>query len=114
MDRITRERRTITTMIEIYCKEHRHDANPLCPDCRALHDYAMQRVDKCPFKDDKPTCAKCPVHCYKPAMREQVRQVMRFSGPHMAYRHPLLTILHFRDEWVRARREKAALKSRRA
>ncbi|MBI5878247.1 MAG: nitrous oxide-stimulated promoter family protein [Chloroflexi bacterium] len=114
MDRITRERRTIKYMIEIYCKEHGHAGNSLCSECQSLYDYAMQRVDKCPFKDDKPTCAKCPVHCYKPAMREQVRQVMRFSGPRMALRHPLLTVLHFRDEYVRARREKAALKRERA
>jgi len=115
MDRITRERQTIGNMIEIYCQKHGHDnATPRCPQCQSLYDYAMLRVDKCPFKDDKPTCAKCPVHCYKPAMRERVRGVMRFAGPHMAYRHPLQTLLHFRDEWVRARREQATKKRARA
>jgi hypothetical protein len=37
------------------------------------------------------------VHCYKPAMREQIRVVMRYSGPRMAQRHPLLAAAHLLD-----------------
>lgn len=57
----------------------------------------MQRVDKCTFQDAKPTCAKCPVHCYNPTMREQVREVMRYAGPRMVLHHPILSILHTLD-----------------
>ena len=62
----------------------------------------MQRLDHCRFKEDKYTCAKCPVHCYKPAMREKVRQVMRYSGPWMLVLHPVLTLLHYTDELIKA------------
>ncbi len=40
----------------------------------------------------KTFCANCKVHCYKPQMREQIRQVMRFSGPRMLLYHPVLAI----------------------
>ncbi len=59
--------------------------------------YALTRLDKCPLKSDKPTCAKCPVHCYKPEMRNRIKDVMRFSGPRMLSRHPVLAVLHLLD-----------------
>jgi hypothetical protein len=112
-ERLSRERHTIRVMSEIYCKGRHGTARELCAECRELFDYAMQRIDKCPFQDDKPTCAKCPIHCYKPAMRERVRRMMRYSGPRMLIYHPALALLHYRDEWVRARQDRAATKRRR-
>jgi hypothetical protein len=70
-------------MIELYCRRHHQAKGSLCDECRELLAYAMQRIEKCPFQADKPTCAKCPIHCYRPAMREKVRQVMRYAGPRM-------------------------------
>lgn len=97
-DRLERERHTIQVMIEMYCRRHHHPAATLCTECQQLFDYAMQRIDRCPFQDNKPTCAKCPIHCYKPAMREQIRQVMRYAGPRMMLYHPKLAITHYLDE----------------
>jgi hypothetical protein len=96
--RIRREKKTISIMIEMYCRDH-HDTvrQDLCGECGALHAYAMQRIDKCPFCLAKPTCANCPIHCYKPDRREDVRQVMRYSGPRMLKRHPVLAVLHTID-----------------
>lgn len=99
--RLERERHTIEVMIEIYCRGHHHSTGALCAECQQLFAYATQRIDKCPYQGDKPTCAKCPIHCYKPAMREQVRQVMRYAGPRMMLYHPLLAILHYKDEITR-------------
>ena len=45
----------------------------------------------------KPTCSKCPVHCYKPEMRDRIREVMRYAGPRMYKRHPILTFFHVLD-----------------
>lgn len=95
--RIRRERATITAMIRIYCRKNHASAQNLCEDCQALLDYALCRLDRCVFGEEKPTCAHCPIHCYKPAMREQVRSVMRFSGPWMMLYHPILTIFHYWD-----------------
>ncbi len=96
--RLAREARTIEAMIGLYCRDQHAGARArLCPDCQELLDYARQRLDRCPFGEGKTTCANCRVHCYKPAMRERVRVVMRFAGPRMLLRHPVLALLHMRD-----------------
>ena len=84
-------------MIGLYCRRHHHPAAALCSDCQHLADYAMQRIERCPFKENKPTCANCTIHCYKPDMRQQVRQVMRYAGPRMLLYHPYLAVMHFVD-----------------
>lgn len=97
MDRVAREKRTVQAMISLYCGEQHRSGNSLCPECRALLDYAWQRIDKCPFAGEKPTCANCTIHCYKPAMRQAIVAVMRYSGPRMIRKHPLLAISHILD-----------------
>ena len=87
-------------MIRLYCHGQHHNGDVLCDDCQALHDYAMARLERCPFQEAKPTCLKCPVHCYKPEMREQIRTVMRYAGPRMLFRHPVLAVLHLVDGWL--------------
>lgn len=103
--RLQREWKTIATMVRIYCHDHHRagrvgcpqHAATLCPDCQSLLDYATVRLERCRFGPDKPTCAKCPVHCYLPSRREQVREVMRYAGPKMLWCHPVLAIRHILD-----------------
>jgi hypothetical protein len=96
--RIIRERVTLERMIELYCKDHHtQSAGALCPTCQELSVYALDRLRRCPFQPHKPTCAKCSVHCYKPAMRERVRVVMRYAGPRMVLKHPILAAQHLLD-----------------
>ncbi len=83
-------------MIAIYCRDH-HGARGLCELCAALEAYALARIDKCVYGVDKPTCFNCPIHCYKRDMREAVRVVMRYAGPRMLRRHPILAIRHILD-----------------
>ncbi len=91
-----RERKTIEVMIGMYCHGHHGDKGKKpCPECTELLDYAVTRLEKCPFQEDKPTCATCPVHCYKPDMREKIREVMKYAGPRMLYRHPFLSGAHY-------------------
>ena len=92
-----REAKTVRAMIRLYCRKQHHSSKVLCDDCQALEDYAMARLARCPFQEDKPTCLKCPVHCYKPEMREKIRVVMRYAGPRMLFRHPVLAVLHLLD-----------------
>ena len=88
-----REKETVSLMIAIYCRK-KHGGKTLCPDCAALDSYARKRSDKCPFMETKTFCSNCKVHCYKPDMREKIREVMRFSGPRMIFRHPIMAIRH--------------------
>lgn len=95
---LARERLTMEKMVGIYCADHHaRDAAVLCAECREFLDYAERRLDKCPYGEDKPTCSNCPVHCYKPAQREQARRIMRYAGPRMLLRHPWLAITHQLD-----------------
>lgn len=99
------EFKTIKTMVWLYCSK-RH-GEPLCLDCEELLEYARLRIEKCPFGAEKPTCENCTVHCYKPAMRERVKEVMRFSGPRMLTRHPVLALRHLiRSKLYSGRRSK--------
>lgn len=71
---------------------------PLCPECAALLDYALRRLDSCRFGNGKPSCRKCPVHCYRADMRERIRTVMRWAGPRMIFHHPLAATRHLLRE----------------
>ena len=92
-------------MIDIYCRDRHGAHDALCPECAELRDYALARLDKCPFQESKSTCANCTVHCYKPDMRQRVREVMRYAGPRMMWRHPILALVapaHRRSARARA------------
>jgi hypothetical protein len=102
-----RERKTIRAMIEIYCRGHHSASGRLCTECKDLLNYAEMRLEKCPFGENKTNCADCSVHCYQPAMRERVKEVMRYSGPRMTYRHPVLALHHFLDGRKTFNRSKA-------
>jgi hypothetical protein len=111
--RILRERQTVEAMVRLYCHDHhRTAAEALCADCQALAAYAGERLAKCPFQENKTVCAKCRVHCYKVQMRERIREVMRYAGPRMPRRHPVMALQHLwdarRKEPRRARPKKNA------
>ena len=42
----------------------------------------------------KTFCSVCKTHCYKPEMRQRIREVMRWSGPRMLFHHPVLAVRH--------------------
>lgn len=94
------EHQTISAMAKIYCqaKHQEQTESGLCTDCVALLDYAAVRLDRCPYGQEKPTCNKCPVHCYKPAQKAQVKQIMIFAGPRMLLPHPIRAIKHLLAE----------------
>ena len=94
----TDEKLLVSEMIALYCRrQHKTPKGTLCPECRQLHDYALMRIDKCPFMETKTFCSACKTHCYKPQMREAIRQVMRWSGPRMLFHHPVLAVRHLAE-----------------
>jgi len=96
--RVTREKKTIGIMIGIYCRHHHNTPKgELCEDCTKLLQYANNRIDRCKFLPDKPTCRNCPVHCYNKSNKEQIKKVMRYAGPRMMLHYPVLTIIHYID-----------------
>ncbi len=98
--RILREKKTVEEMIRLYCHEHHATAGKeLCADCQALCDYTFLRVKKCVFKEDKPTCKNCTIHCYSQERKAQVKEIMRYSGPRMMFHSPGLALIHLIDGW---------------
>lgn len=95
--RLRREYRTMEAMVGIWCKD-KHAAAAArqgpCAECAEFLAYAARRLEKCPYGEAKPTCAKCPIHCYKRAQRERARDIMRYAGPRMTFRHPWLSLMH--------------------
>lgn len=94
MTRTDWEKRTVRQMIGIYCRAKHGSGKELCEDCARLYDYACARLDNCRFGKRKTFCSKCRSHCYKPAMREQIRQVMRYAGPRMLWHDPIAALRH--------------------
>jgi Nitrous oxide-stimulated promoter len=100
--RMKREKKTIGYMVGIYCKGHHDTHGELCSECKEFKEYAFMRLDKCPFQDKKSTCGKCVIHCYRPDMKEKVKEVMRYSGPRMLLPHPTLALHHAWDSHRKA------------
>ena len=88
------EKELVSQMIALYCRKQHGNKRALCAECAELDSYARQRSDKCPFMETKTFCSNCKVHCYKPVMREKIREVMRFSGPRMIFFHPVTAVRH--------------------
>ena len=88
-------------MIRVYCRTE-DGGRELCRQCAELEAYALKRADCCIYGADKPACKNCPVHCYSPMKREEIKIVMRRAGPGMAIQHPLLSLKHI----IREKRKK--------
>jgi hypothetical protein len=98
--RILEEKRTVEAMVGIACRGWHGPQAGLCQECSQLLDYAYERLERCPFQENKPSCVDCHVHCYRPPMREKIRAVMRYAGPRMLLRHPILAVRHLIDGWL--------------
>lgn len=89
-----KERKLIPVMIRKYCRSNHGTRGGLCEECTALTEYALFRLEKCPFKVNKKFCSLCKIHCYKPDMREKIKDVMKWSGPRMIFTHPVFAFRH--------------------
>ncbi len=93
MNKIEREKKTITLMVELYCKGKLH-CKEMPEEYREFLEYAHKRLDHCRFGEKKTSCKKCPVHCYAKPRREQAQRIMRWSGPRMIFHAPIAAIKH--------------------
>lgn len=100
----------VTELIQLYChdkhKGRSKNAKNMCSECQALDTYAQSRIRQCPFMTSKTFCSNCKVHCYDPEEREAIRQVMRYAGPRLLLKRPIIVIHHMWLEFL----EKRALK----
>ncbi len=97
------EKKVVKKMIALYCNGNHNTNGNLCADCYELNEYASERLSRCPFGEEKPTCGSCSIHCYKPEKRQQIKKVMKFAGPRMLFISPIYTLKHFYKEYKRNR-----------
>lgn len=110
-DSLRSEFKTVQLMTNIYCKAHhkivQHAVSSpnalkpngkLCEQCVDFLEYALLRLDRCPYGEKKPTCRQCPIHCYKPEYKAMSQTIMRYAGPRMLFTHPILAIKHLLAE----------------
>jgi len=109
---LRKDLRTLALFISLYCRYQHHDQPRetvqmkthdvdaiagkrivLCDECRKLLVHAFTKRSHCPM-DPKPACKHCPNHCYHPIYREQIREVMRFSGRKMLLAGRLDYLVH--------------------
>ena len=101
-----KELEVVELMIRLYCRKKHQCKDGLCTECNELLEYVKLRRSKCPWGDKKPFCSNCKIHCYKPDMRERIKNVMRFSGPRMILYHPAIAVKHL----IETKRQKRKLK----
>ncbi len=102
--KLRKDLRLLGLFIEMYCRaNHQNRENEktqvvaegfeqltrrplvLCPECAKLLKHAWVKRATCPL-DPKPACKHCPSHCYQPAYRQKIREVMRESGRRIVLR----------------------------
>lgn len=81
-------------MIYMFCGAKHGTSHALCDSCAELNKYAQKKLSRCIYGENKPTCQKCPIHCYSPEMKGKIKEVMRYSGPRLLFRSPALSISH--------------------
>lgn len=102
--------KVLALFTSVYCQSHhsakRKPLNDLpsgltslkryecCDGCTDFLRYAIERRLSCPL-DPKPVCKHCTVHCYRKGHREQVREIMRFSGKTLIRRGRLDLLWHY-------------------
>jgi len=90
------EKKTVEIMITMYCESHhKENTEGLCLDCNKLLKYSLLRIDNCVYGVNKPACEICTIHCYNDISQKEIKKVMRYAGPRMILRHPLLSLVHF-------------------
>ena len=93
MQRVNEEKRVIEQMIRLYSQK-KEGNHTLCAQWQELLNYAHFRQSHCKYGNNKPTCQKCPIHCYRSDMRLRIKAVMSWAGPRMLLYHPIAAVKH--------------------
>jgi Nitrous oxide-stimulated promoter len=111
--RVLKDLFILIKFIEVYCHDRHIDTSEpqiidlkthdlkeltgkiprLCPGCQKLLAHALVKRTTCPMQP-KPTCKHCPRHCYHPKYRQQIRDVMKYSGRKLVLRGRIDYLLH--------------------
>ena len=88
------KKQLIHEMITIFCAA-KHSRVGNCQICSRLEEYANMKIDRCPLGDSGISCSSCRVHCYGESERSLIKEVMKYAGPGIFLKSPLLTLRYF-------------------
>ena len=77
------------------------DAADLCPSCREAIMSTLERASSCP-NGHSGNCQDCSIKCQRGESQKRIKEIMRYSAPRMAIRHPLMTIEYLRKKFRHA------------
>jgi predicted amidophosphoribosyltransferase len=102
--RIDRERHALTAQLHIYCRARHGAGQKLCSACADRQHYIAERMERCELRAAKPTCTTCAFRCYAPPQQVKLRAILRYAGPRLLRKHPLLALwLRFDTQHAPAR-----------
>jgi hypothetical protein len=110
--RLRRDLRVIDVMVRLWCRGVHQPRGESSAACAELLAYARTKLLRCPFAADRPSCSRCAVHCYRKDMRERIRAVMRYAGPRILVREPVMALRYFADAYLLRRRHGARANGR--
>ena len=96
---ISREKRTVEFMVQMYCNAKHDRKDGLCLECNEFLAHVKNRLERCPYQEKKTACGKCGLRCYEPQKKEKGFEVFTYAGPRMLFRHPILAIHHVLDSF---------------
>lgn len=103
MKRPDEDRRTVEAIGQIYCHDHHgnaeRDSGGLCANCREAIELTIQRTEACPHGHSG-NCEDCKTHCQHGQAQENIKKIMRYSAPRMAYKHPIMTLRYIRRKFA--------------
>lgn len=84
-------------MIKIFCKSNHSDdntynCNNLCNKCYDMQKYMHYRIDHCKQNN---FCAYCGTKCHPKDKSDYMKKIMRYSGPRIFKKYPIISIKHF-------------------
>ncbi len=105
--KVKKDIKILSLFTSVYCHDHHLNKEkvPLsesglssrhvyCEECRQFLKYAIDRRLNCPLPE-KPSCKHCHIHCYRSGHREQVKEIMRYSGKKLVRRGRIDLLLHY-------------------
>lgn len=101
MSENAKDRATMEAIGKIYCRGN-HDAaarsnDIMCPDCRQTIEHTLERASSCPYGHNH-NCEDCETHCQRGQSQQDIKRIMRYAAPRMAYRHPLMTLVYLKKK----------------
>ena len=98
--KLNEEYKIVCDMIDLFHRKNDSFSDGEISDLKA---YVKSKLSSCPHRSNKPFCSYCKIHCYEPVRREEICEIMKFSGPRFIFYRPGKSIKHllYKSSFIR-------------